>query len=197
MVDIFLERHPEVLEQSMTTGSMVEHIIKPATEQRQCRYVDLLLEEGSQQQHVVSQGRRFYFMSHGRSRPFSELVGMLREHFSPEQQQAWRHGLPTLPWSEVFIWLDVLAMNQHRPEDIARPSLLLGLREVGEDALGTLMVLDQVGAVLTRIWCLYEAWQTSCKGKGKRIMLTYGVDIDPLRKVRHIVHVWHVAGGQA
>ena len=34
--------------------------------------------------------------------------------------------------------------------------LLLDLKEVVADAQQTLMVLDKEGAILTRIWCLYE-----------------------------------------
>lgn len=31
--------------------------------------------------------------------------------------------------------------------------------------------------------CLYEAWQTSRKGKGRLAILTYGIAFDPLEKV--------------
>ena len=52
------------------------------------------------------------------------------------------------------------------------------------DASHTLMVIDDKGAVLTRIWCLYEAWQTSRKGRGALVMLSYGIEFRPLEKVR-------------
>ena len=74
-------------------------IVKPATEGRHCRYVDLLAEEGKG--GAVSSGRPFYFISHGWDRPFSELVNMCKHHFEAERQRAWRRGLPLLQLSEV------------------------------------------------------------------------------------------------
>ena len=65
---------------------------------------------------------------------------------------------------------------------------LQGLREVVQDAVQTLMVIDDRGAVLTRIWCLYEAWHTAKKGKGKLVMLAYGVEFEPLEKVWSLNH---------
>ena len=73
--------------------------MKPATEGRHCRYVDLLAEEGKG--GAVSSGRPFYFISHGWDRPFSELVNMCKHHFEAERQRAWRRGLPLLQLSEV------------------------------------------------------------------------------------------------
>ena len=73
--------------------------MKPSTEGRRCRYVDLLVEEGLG--GAVSSGRPFYFISHGWSRPFSELVNMCKRQFDKERQRAWRRGLPPLHPSEV------------------------------------------------------------------------------------------------
>ena len=90
-------------------------IIKTSTAPGE-RYVDLLAQWGNG--GAVSQCRPFYFISHGWGRPFSELVEMITEHFSPGRQRAWRRGdmgeeLPVLTPSEVFLWLDVFALNQH------------------------------------------------------------------------------------
>ena len=54
------------------------------------------------------------------------------------------------------------------------------------DAERTLMVLDEEGAILTRIWCLYEAWQTSIKSKEALVLMSYGIEFESLDKVCHI-----------
>ena len=90
-------------------------VVKPATEGRLCRYVELMTaEDGELLQRPfgsaegcrgdVSGGRAFYFISHGWARPFMELVEMVRRHFTTEQQRIWRPGQPPLPPSSVFLW---------------------------------------------------------------------------------------------
>ena len=54
------------------------------------------------------------------------------------------------------------------------------------DAERTLMVLDEEGEILTRIWCLYEAWQTSIKSNEALVLMSYGIDIDPLEQVGNL-----------
>ena len=145
----FLLQHPEVAREGLTTAQVVMRIVKPATEGSKCRYVALLqappdpgldpdpdvgsggapastgtrATASSPNEAVVSGGRAFYFISHGWARPFMELVAMVQRHFSPEQQQVWRPaGQPALAWGEVFIWLDIFAINQH-PGDCQRNDL--------------------------------------------------------------------------
>ena len=69
------------------------------------------------------------------------------------------------------------------------------VKDVVEDADKTLMVLDPQGAILTRIWCLYEAWQTSRKGANDSValnrnegnsalvLMSYGIELEPLKDV--------------
>ena len=45
------------------------------------------------------------------------------------------------------------------------------------------LLLRPIRAVYT-CRCLYEAWQTGRKGKGKLVMLSYGTKFEPLEKVR-------------
>ena len=72
----------------------------------------------------------------------------------------------------------------HRPEDTEFGALLTTLREVVTDAKGTLTVMDKRGMVMTRIWCLYEAWHSLQKGNdnGLRVLM-YGVDIVSIKFV--------------
>ncbi len=102
LVASFLQQHPQILDRQLTTAQVVFDVVKPATLQRQCRYTDLVDMRGS-----LSSGKDFYFVSHGWARPFSELVQQLMQHFSPDQQLVWRRGGDAVPWSEVYVWLDV------------------------------------------------------------------------------------------
>ena len=63
-----------------------------------------------------------------------------------------------------------------------------GLKDVVVSSVQTLMVLDEQGSVLTRIWCLYEAWQTSLKGRDL-VILSYGIDVNALIEVRNIEYI--------
>eukprot|EP00955_Chlamydomonas_euryale_P011924 128180-Chlamydomonas_euryale.AAC.1 len=42
--------------------------------------------------------------------------------------------------------------------------------------------LRQAGDVLSRAWCMYEAWTSCRKGRNALEMLSYGVDLEPLQK---------------
>jgi hypothetical protein len=35
--------------------------------------------------------------------------------------------------------------------------------------------------------CLYEAWQTSRQGKGRLVILSYGINFEPLKKVMKVL----------
>ncbi|KAG1671285.1 hypothetical protein FOA52_010856 [Chlamydomonas sp. UWO 241] len=171
LLNTFLAQHPEVAAKKMSTQQVIDTIIKPATAARNCRYADLV---GA----PVSDGRPFYFVSHTWSRQFAETVGQLERRFRPEAQHVWRRGQPLIPLGDVFVWFDIFAINQHAFEgDLGR------LQEVVSDAEQTLMILDQAGAVLTRIWCLYEAFHSGRKGPGCLALLSYGIDFAPLKQV--------------
>jgi len=177
LVNDFLVAHPEVRSRPFTTGAVTYELIKPAVATRGCRYVDLVTPEAA-----VSRGSPFFFISHGWGRPFVELVDQLVQHFSAESQALWRpRGEPALPWREIYVWLDVFAINQN--EGTSQGDDLSQLKEVVEDSVQTLMVLDFKGLVLSRIWCLYEAWNTWRKGRGGLRLLAYGVRWEALEKV--------------
>ena len=166
--------------------------MKPATQARQLSYVNHNLLAASPggnnlppaRPECVSSGRSFYFISHAWQRPFPELVEMLRQHFSEEQQRVWRPaGQAPLPPSQVFVWLDILAMNQHSGSDIEFSALLVTLKEMVWDSSQTLMVLDPKASILTRILCLHEAWQSGQKGAGSLALLSYGMDFADMQQV--------------
>ena len=51
------------------------------------------------------------------------------------------------------------------------------------------MVLDEEGSILTRVWCLYEAWKSCLKGREALVMMSYDVEFEKLEKVRSTSYV--------
>jgi len=85
----------------------------------------------------------------------------LREHLSG--------ALP----GQVFLWLDIFAVNQHPGAEQADD--LRNLKAAIQIASGTLVILDKEGGPLRRVWCLYEFWNTlKVKGPEGLHMLTGG-----------------------
>ncbi|KAG1670169.1 hypothetical protein FOA52_000881 [Chlamydomonas sp. UWO 241] len=172
----FLARHPVIVRERMTSRQVMSHVIIPST--TRTNYCGIMTMEGGATADVVSRGREFYYVIHQWGRPFTELFQMLMQHFSPQAQHVWRPGKPVLWWSEIYIWLDLLAVNPHQPRS---PAQLRTRHEVIQDAKQTLMVLDPMGGVLGRTWCLYEAWLAARRGAPYLVMLSYGVDLEPLQ----------------
>jgi hypothetical protein len=84
----------------------------------------------------------------------------------------------------VFVWIDIFAMHQHPGQDMLTD--LKFLKEVLADAERTLMVLDPTGMILTRIWCLFEAWHSTRRGASKLSILSYERDLPSMQKVRSL-----------
>ena len=176
---MFLKKHPDIRSRPYTTGAVTYELIKAAVKDRGCRYVDLIEDDTGT---AVSSGRSFFFISHGWGRPFAELVDQIIEHFKPENQAIWRpKGASILNSDEIYVWLDIFAINQNK--GACQGDDLSQLKEVVEDADQTLMILDREGSVLSRIWCLYEAWHTGKKGKDALKLMAYGVSWEQLEKV--------------
>lgn len=107
----FLQQHPSITTERMSTWQVVQSVVMPATLERRCRYTDLLSPHGVDGPGVdgiiggavsaVSEDKVFYFISHCWAKPFADLVQMLQAHFSSEEQRAWRRGRPPLAWSQV------------------------------------------------------------------------------------------------
>ncbi len=192
LLRVFLTQHPQVAERRMTSSQVCAHacdlslhacptktaslhkvvtdIVIPATKTRTCRFVNFLIGQGLRSS--VSSGRPFYFVSHCWSRPFLELVEMIREHFSEGRQRIWRpHGEGVLSESEIFCWIDIFAINQHPGSSQYD---LRNLKYVLEGAQRTLMVLDRSVCELSheeirqcsRHLCLFafQAWRGPDEG---------------------------------
>ncbi|KXZ41457.1 hypothetical protein GPECTOR_457g361 [Gonium pectorale] len=154
------------------------------------------------------------------------MLDMLVQHFEPERQaQRWRQRRrrvdaaeaaaeagqeerpppPPLALGEIFVWLDVFALNQHPATSGQQGPDLASLREVVAAAEETLLVLDQEARPLSRVWCLYEAWLAGraprgtsagadgggeggrsggleMTGNGKLRLLSYGISFERMKQ---------------
>lgn len=125
----FLQEFSRSVPSDVTVTSVTYDIIKPATLSRQCRYIDLL----DRRQYSTAN----YFISHRWSNTLSYLVDTVSRHLSG--------AMP----DEVFVWVDIFAINQHRPTED-----LKGLKTTIEVAEQVLVVMDPQALLLTRVWCL-------------------------------------------
>ncbi|GIL86068.1 hypothetical protein Vretifemale_14319 [Volvox reticuliferus] len=87
---------------------------------------------------------------------------------------------PTRRADKVFVWCDIFAINQHpgqvQADDLAQ------LKDCVEASNQTLLCLDDKGLVLTRIWCLYEIWNTILAGGPPKLaVLGYDVNQDAFK----------------
>lgn len=121
-----------------TTSDIVSKIIKPATiDTSHSRYVDSCIPS-------ESVGRADHYISHCWSCPFDQLVQALMAHFQVQLQcdRGW----------DVFVWLDIFAIDQHAHGSETQSETLMALREVLGDTPSTLLILDPNGITLTRLW---------------------------------------------
>ena len=129
---------------ALTTLEVVDGVVRPCTEHLRAAFSRLV-------PHAF--GSPVAFASHAWGNPFSQLVELLSEHYSDA------------PPAEVFVWVDVFAVNQHNPS----PDLDNGraLARTIERCAEVTLLLD--GATvpprpLTRLWCLFElSWTPPAK----------------------------------
>ncbi|GLI70609.1 hypothetical protein VaNZ11_015539, partial [Volvox africanus] len=143
------------------TGQVVQELIKAFTAERQSRFTDMVPGR-----HVK---RPDYFISHKWDSPFHYLVRSVRDYLSG--------AVP----GEVYVWLDIFAVNQHpgkeQDDDLAQLS-----NAITNASGGTLVVLDSQAGPLGRVWCLFEIWITVReKGMGSLHLLTYGFTNNDIR----------------
>ena len=122
----------------LSTKDVVERLVKPATQANAARNFASLVPGAVR--------RPTAFASHAFGNPFRLLVSALEEHFMNAVA------------GDVYVWVDVFAINQHDPgTDLhGGDALARTIELVGE----TLVVLDRAAYPLTRLWCLYEMGST-------------------------------------
>ena len=139
----FYERGGFADKPDLTTGEFVRDCVVPTTAVRRCRLADTL---DPKDVWSMDKGMPFYFISHAFSNKFGLLMATLVDHFSVRNPE------------EVFIWLDVFAINQHDTDSELNEGLTL--KQTIRLSECTLVVLDKSALPLSRLWCLYEISET-------------------------------------
>lgn len=144
----FYDRFVRPLERNLgrrlSTAEVVSLVVVPATGSDKCRFADLPAPEGPGPANLwdpAAQDAPLYFVSHAFGNPFALLVTSLSAHFA---------AAGAVP-SEVFVWLDVLAINQHDTNGELRGGSTL--QRTIDVSVATLVVLDREQRLpLTRLW---------------------------------------------
>ena len=166
---------------TLTIQQVVDCFVRPTTAGSMCCLFDMV--------PPPSTGLPQFFVSHTWSRRLGDLLHMLKSHFKVEA--------PNDIGAGVLLWLDVVAINQHPYKD--RGALLnddvANLAKVVRATEKTLFCLDECCTSLSRIWCLYEVWQTFvAKGSEGLLMLMPAVAAG---RLEHVFYEFNVMEAQA
>ena len=149
--------------QTWTIQDVVDKFVRPKTAASKCCLFDVV------PQHYTALPK--YFVSHTWSRKYVDLMKLLKTHFAVKKSCDAAAG--------VVLWLDIVAINQHPYE--AKGCLLnddvANLAKVVKATDKTLFCLDANCTSLSRIWCLFEVWQTFLD-KGAPGVLVLMPDVD-------------------
>lgn len=136
---------------------IVELIVKPATQRKQCSYVEL-----------VALGPQVpkWFVSHWWGQHTFELAQCLLQHsndrmFGEEQVGYWICAFAAVQWTAdgdtdwvAPDWVNMYASNQWYDPTNSPFQKAMRLAE------GTISIIDSGGGYFKRVWCCYEIWST-------------------------------------
>ena len=170
---------------SWTIQQVVDRFVRPMTATSKCCLYDVVPEPSCPR-------RPHYFVSHTWSRKMSDLLQLLKDHFNV--------AAPGDAAAGVVLWLDIVAINQHPYE--AKGCLLnddvANLAKVVDATERTLLILDAECVALSRIWCLYEVWQTFlARGAAGLLVFMPSVKPDKLNEVFQTFDVLQAEATQA
>eukprot|EP00200_Dunaliella_tertiolecta_P018747 CAMPEP_0202399706 /NCGR_PEP_ID=MMETSP1128-20130828/2199_1 /ASSEMBLY_ACC=CAM_ASM_000463 /TAXON_ID=3047 /ORGANISM="Dunaliella tertiolecta, Strain CCMP1320" /LENGTH=919 /DNA_ID=CAMNT_0049003089 /DNA_START=134 /DNA_END=2893 /DNA_ORIENTATION=+ len=127
-----------VKDSAITTNAVVQSLIIPKTARHRSRYIDLLPEKFVDNPTI--------YVIHTWSCSFVETLTAVQEYVLNLRTNV----------DDVFVWMDVLCVNQHLDRS---PGELPLIREILQGSERVVMLLDRHGAIFSRSWCLWEAMQ--------------------------------------
>ena len=136
-----------VVSASWTIQEVVDKVVVPKTAATVCCLFDMI------PMHYAA--RPHFFVSHTWSRKYGDLMSMLKTYFGVSASTDAAAG--------VVLWLDIIAINQHPYKDdhgCLQNEDVDSLAKVVHATERTLLCLDKECVALSRIWCVYEVWQT-------------------------------------
>ena len=141
----------EIMELDLVSGAwtiqdVVNKFVRPKTAATKCCLFDLVPERYVARPH--------FFVSHTWSRKYIDLMRMRKTYLGVNSSSDAAAG--------VILWLDIIAINQHPYKDRGCLSNkdVDNLAKVVHATDRTLFCLDKECVALSRIWCIYEVWQT-------------------------------------
>ena len=154
----------------LKTFAICENMVKPATWQRRCPYIDLVEEQEKGQANI--------FVSHAWMYDFRVVVQALKrfeELQSAKRDVSGRTGNATKSMAKKFFyWLDVVVVNQHRSNERDFDWWNTSFRDCVRSIGHTVLVLHPYRdpAPLRRAWCLWEIHSTKVTGAAFDIALS-------------------------
>jgi hypothetical protein len=150
------------VDRSLTVTQVCDMVIKPATSEAKCSYVDMLQARPDLCQEVAMST---VFVSYAWKYPFMQVLETVARAFPPET---------------TFLWFDVVTVNQHTSSTVTLPMWLA--------TFGT--ALSSIGEVVfvfknwrrpvntTRSWCVFEMVVTARIGVKSQVLFLPGEEGD-------------------
>ena len=145
-------RYESIPVEELNTNDVVELVVRPVAHETHLSYAAARFP-------AASVGKPTHFVSHAWARRFGHLVRSLQAYFAG--------AVP----AEVFVWLDIFAINQDTGRAMVELDDGKTLARVIELSAATLVVLEGDAFALSRLWCLYEIGSTPVH---KLELLTHG-----------------------
>eukprot|EP00933_Yihiella_yeosuensis_P078445 TRINITY_DN8994_c0_g3_i1.p1 TRINITY_DN8994_c0_g3~~TRINITY_DN8994_c0_g3_i1.p1 ORF type:complete len:532 (-),score=91.80 TRINITY_DN8994_c0_g3_i1:1683-3278(-) len=129
---------------------LTTYLIKPITAKQRCSYVELVASEPQTPD---------WFVSHWWGEPVLLFVSCLAQHCKDRQLFSKRDDTP----DTVFYWVCAYANNQWNVgAELGSDPSESSFRKAMSLASGTVSILDPGAVAYTRIWCIFEIYQSVC-----------------------------------
>eukprot|EP00808_Paulinella_micropora_P000346 g22476.t1 len=145
-----------------TTDDVVRDLVKPATADQKCSYVELLARSQDPQDRA-GVATATVFLSHAWKYSFKNVVEAIAAHWPDKGDLR----------SRTFLWFDIFTVNQHETAKVDQNFWFNAFRENVKDIGLTVLILSpwRNPLPLTRSWCLWEIFCTRDTGATFEICL--------------------------
>eukprot|EP00808_Paulinella_micropora_P015242 g62684.t1 len=134
-----------------TTVDVVRDLVKPATADQKCSYVELLARSQDPQDRA-GVATATVFLSHAWKYTFKQVVEAIAAHWPDKDNVR----------SQTFLWFDIFTVNQHQTSTVDPDFWFEAFRENVRTIGRTVLILSpwRNPVPLTRSWCLWEIFCT-------------------------------------
>eukprot|EP00808_Paulinella_micropora_P012425 g50210.t1 len=148
---------------SLLRHDVVRELVKPATANQKCSYVELLARSQDPQERA-SVATATVFLSHAWKYSFKNVVEAITAHWPDKGDLR----------SRTFLWFDIFTVNQHETAKVDQNFWFNAFRENVKDIGHTVLILSpwRNPLPLTRSWCLWEIFCTQDTGARFEICLS-------------------------